>query len=72
MKADWFSNIVRAKWVQLYNDGVLTEAVNEVRAGVEALRNDLGKEDWKIDSANDICKFVDMRILWLNKQWNNE
>ncbi len=72
MKAEWFSDIVKEKWAQLYSEGTLTAAVSEVRQGVEGLRNDLGDEWWKIDSANDICNFVDKRIEWLNKQWGQE
>ncbi len=70
MKAEWFSEIVIAKWKELDSTGTVTAAVNEVKAGVEGLRNDLGDEEWKIDSANDIIKFVERRIAWLNKQWN--
>ena len=72
MKAEWFSDIVKAKWAQLYNDNILTDAVNEVKAGIEGLRNDLGDEEWKTDSAYEICKFVERRIQWLNKQWGQE
>ena len=72
MKADWFSSIVKDKWNELYSEGTLTDTVNEVKAGIEGLRNDLGDEEWKIDSANDIVKFVERRISWLNKQWNSE
>ncbi len=70
MKAEWFSDIVIAKWKELDSEGTLTDTVKKVRAGVEGLRNDLGDEWWKIDSANDICNFVERRIVWLNKQWN--
>ena len=72
MKAEWFSDIVKTKWAQLYNDNILTDAVNEVKAGIEGLRNDLGDEEWKTDSAYEICKFVERRIKWLNKQWGQE
>lgn len=70
MKAEWFSDIVIAKWKELDSKGTLTDRVNKVKAGIEGLRNDLGDEEWKIDSANDIVKFVERRIAWLNKQWN--
>ena len=69
MKADWFSDIVKEKWCSLYSSGVLTDVTAEVKTGVEALRNDLGDETWKIDSANQIVDFVNKRIEWLNKQW---
>jgi len=69
MKADWFSDMVKEKWAELYSEGTLTRTVEEVREGVEGLRTDLGDEEWKIDSANDICKFVEGRIRWLQKQW---
>lgn len=72
MKAEWFSEIVKSKWNSLYSEGTLEEVVKEVRAGVEALRNDLGDQWWKIDSANQICDFVDRRIAWLQKQWGEE
>lgn len=72
MKAEWFSDIVKEKWKELDSSDALINAVKEVRAGVEGLRNDLGDEEWKIDSANQICDFVQRRISWLNKQWNEE
>ena len=70
MKADWFSKIVTEKWAELYNAGTLTDVTKEVQAGVEKLRGDLEGEEWKIDSANEIIRFVNNRIKWLNKQWN--
>ncbi len=69
MKAEWFSDIVKAKWNKLYSEGTLKNTVDEVKKGIEGLRNDLGDEEWKIDSANDIVRFVQKRISWLNKQW---
>lgn len=72
MKAEWFSEIVKTKWAELYSTDALRNAVKEVRAGVEKLRTDLGDEEWKIDSANQICDFVERRIRWLQKQWGEE
>lgn len=69
MKAEWFRDRVKVKWAELYEADTLINAVDEVRSGVELLRNDLGDEEWKIDSANQICDFVERRVLWLNKQW---
>ncbi len=72
MKAEWFSEIVKAKWAELYETNALNDAVAQVREAAEALRNDLGDEEWKIDSANQVCDFVNKRIRWLQKQWGNE
>lgn len=69
MKADWFQDIVKTKWAELYSSGALTATTAKVKKGVEALRNDLGDESWKIDSANGIVDFVNGRIKWLNRQW---
>lgn len=70
MKAEWFRDIVKEKWTQLYNDKAITATTAQVREGVEALRNDLGDESWKIDNAAYIMDFVDKRVVWLNKQWS--
>lgn len=72
MKAEWFSEIVKAKWAELYENDSLTNAVKEVEESAEALRNDLGDEEWKIDCAKEVITFVKKRILWLNKQWGEE
>ncbi|MBO5377171.1 MAG: CotH kinase family protein [Ruminiclostridium sp.] len=72
MKAEWFSEIVKTKWAELYETDALKNAVKDVRAAAEELRTDLGDEEWKIDSANQVCDFVERRIRWLQKQWGEE
>ncbi|MBQ2823044.1 MAG: CotH kinase family protein [Oscillospiraceae bacterium] len=72
MKADWFRDMVKEKWVFLQSDRSLNNVVTEVCEELVTLENDLGDEAWRIDSAADIAEFVDGRITWLDKMWNEE
>jgi len=69
MKADWFQNIVKDKWADLQKDESLMNVVYEVCDVAESLENDLGDEDWRINSAGDIAEFVAGRIEWLDTVW---
>ncbi len=68
-KNDWFMDRVRARWAELSAGGALTEALADVRRDCEFLRGDLGWDTWKIDCANDVVRFVEGRIAWLDSQW---
>jgi len=72
MKAEWFRDIVKEKWAKLYAEETITSVTAKARDGVEELRDDLGDESWKIDSAANVIEFVDRRVVWLNKQWGAE
>ena len=69
MKAEWFREIVRAKWAELSRSGVLKETTDRVLEECRALEGDLGKDAWKIDKAAEIIDFVNKRTDWLNEQW---
>ena len=69
MKADWFQDIVKDKWAGLQEDDSLMNVVYEVCDVAESLENDLGDEDWRINSAGDIAEFVAGRIEWLDTVW---
>ena len=69
MKADWFQEIVKTKWADLTDNGKLNQAAKKVINDAEALRNDLGDEEWKIDKVTEIIGFVYGRIDWLSDQW---
>lgn len=70
MKADWFQIIVKEKWQLLENGSALTEVTAQVKSDLELLRNDLGENQWSIDTANAmIVDFVNERIKWLDEQW---
>ena len=69
MKADWFREIVRAKWAELSRSGALKETTARVLADCRALESDLGEDAGKIDKAVGIVDFVNARIDWLDEQW---
>lgn len=69
MKADWFQDIVKDKWAELQKDDSLMNVVYEVCDVAESLENDLGDEEWRINSAGDIAEFVAGRIEWLDTVW---
>ena len=69
MNADWFQDIVKDKWAELQKGDSLMNVVFEVCDVAESLENDLGDEDWRINSAGDIAEFVAGRIEWLDTVW---
>lgn len=69
MKQEWFSDIVKQKWRELSESGVLTETVEAVRAHTALLANDLGHDAWKVDEAANLCEYVKTRIEFLNGEW---
>ena len=69
MKADWFREIVKARWAELSRSGVLKKTTARILEECRALENDLGPDAGKIDKAADILRFVDERIDWLDSQW---
>lgn len=69
IKADWFKDIVKTKWVSLVENNTLQEAIKTVQDDSAALENDLGEDAWKIEKVYDLMNFVYGRIDWLNKEW---
>ena len=69
MNADWFQDIVKDKWAELQKDDSLMNVVYDVCDVAESLENDLGDEEWRINSAGDIAEFVAGRIEWLDTVW---
>ena len=70
MQADWFREMLKDKWAELGNGDALKDTILNVRNTAQGLRNDIGAETWRIDSAMDIVAFVKGRISWLNTQWS--
>jgi hypothetical protein len=70
MKAPWFRDLVRKRWRELRESGVLERAVSEVVDECGSLANDLGPDqNWRIYCAMDIAAFVRGRMEWLDSQW---
>ena len=71
MGTDWFTDLVKKKWNELYTAGDFSEVI---RQGV-ALVNEYS-EEFTIEhvsySDNGIkhLKWVNDRIKWLNKEWS--
>ncbi len=69
MKADFFQDMVKDKWALLQKNRSLDKVVTKVCEEIDSLENDVGSEKWKLDAAENIAKFVDGRITWLDSQW---
>lgn len=69
MKLEGFEQIVRDKWKDLSDSGVLTETVRRVQSECESLAQDLDKDGWKLQNGLNIVRYVEKRIEWLDKQW---
>ncbi len=70
MKAEWFREMLKDKWAEMDNGADLNDTLKDVQSAAAELENDLGDNSWKIDSANDVIKFVRGRIKWLNIVWS--
>ena len=69
MKADWFKEIVKARWSELSDSGALRDTAKKILDDASKLENDLGEDAWKIDKVADIINFVYGRIEWLDSSW---
>ena len=73
MKLEGFRSIVRERWKALSGSGVLTETTRQVLADIEDLAGDLGEENaGKLTEGKKIVDYVNVRIRWLDGQWNAE
>ncbi len=70
MQADWFREMLKDKWAEMGSGAELNTTIVEVLKTAQGLKNDLGDEYWKIDSAKGVVSFVKGRISWLNTQWS--
>lgn len=72
MKLEGFRDIVRDRWRELSDSGVLTETTGQVLADIEDLAGDLGDENAdKLAEGRKIVDYVNARIKWLDGQWKN-
>ena len=73
MKLDDFRTIVINRWKVLSRSGVLTDTTKKVLADIEDLSGDLGEANAdKLTEGRKIVDYVNARIAWLDKQWNDE
>jgi hypothetical protein len=73
MKLEEFRTIVINRWKVLSRSGVLTDTTKKVLADIEDLSGDLGEANAdKLTEGRKIVDYVNARIAWLDKQWNNE
>ena len=73
MKLEEFRTIVINRWKVLSRSGVLTDTTKKVLADIEDLSGDLGEANaGKLTEGRKIVDYVNARIAWLDKQWNNE
>lgn len=70
MKADWFQQTVKERWAEFGGADKLKEVTAAVSKRAEEMKNDLGEEPWRADSGQDIVKFVEQRIGYLDKEWS--
>lgn len=74
MNADWFRDLVKIKWNEIYKSGGFTDFINGTRALVKEYKEDFTVNNgWTAspDSAYSLLDWVDKRIRWLNTQWKN-
>lgn len=73
MKLEEFRTIVRNRWKVLSRSGVLMDTTRKVLSDCESLEGDLGEANaGKLEESRKIVEYVDMRIRWLDQQWNTE
>ncbi len=73
MKLEGFQEIVKNRWRELSESGVLKETTRQVLADIEDLAGDLGEENaGKLVEGRKIVKYVNARIGWLDAQWMND
>ena len=69
MKAEWFRDAVKEKWMSLRETKALEKTADMVVTECEKLSGDLGDEAWKIEMVKNIRTFVLDRIKWLDSEW---
>ena len=72
MKADWFVETVKERWTSFGGAEKLTEVTAAVSKRAEEMKHDIGEESWRADSGQDIVKFVNQRVKFLEKEWFGE
>lgn len=70
MKQDWFVELVKDKWTEMYNDGTLRGCIKEETAILEKYDKDLNKSaDYATACAFDLFKWINKRLDWLDMQF---
>lgn len=69
MQADWFRNIVSARWHDYEERQVFENTAMNIAAIAPGIRNDLGERGWEVDCAILLAKYVVDRAKWLNSVW---
>ncbi len=70
MRQDWFVDMVREKWTEMKNAGVLMKCISEETEILETYKDDLNKTDeWATDCSYQLIDWILSRIDWLDEQW---
>ncbi|MBR1749884.1 MAG: CotH kinase family protein [Ruminococcus sp.] len=73
MKQDWFAGMAKEKWAALAKDSIIQGCIDEETNILETYREDLCKTDeWAVDSAYELFKWINGRIRWMDKKFLDE
>lgn len=68
MKQEWFSDMAKEKWTELYNSKAIRECIREEIAILEEYKDDLNKTDeWATESSYQLLNWIYDRIDWMDK-----
>ncbi len=73
MGTDWFQDMVKARWQELYNNGEITAVLDYLSVYVDHYQDDFhAHTGYWADCARDLIKWVRNRVKWLNMEWGNQ
>ncbi len=73
MSTDWFTEMVKERWQELYNAGEITGTLDACNAYLKEYWDDLEVPNmyWS-NNAQELLKWVRNRLKWLNMEWGSE
>lgn len=73
MGTDWFKELVKEKWNEMYGAGEITSVLSGCRETINKYWDEFTVKKYGAypECAEDLLKWVMQRVVWLNKQWKN-
>ncbi|MBR1664536.1 MAG: CotH kinase family protein [Ruminococcus sp.] len=73
MKQDWFADLAKEKWTSMKSDKLIESCVEEEKTLLDKDKEDLCMTDeWAVDSAAQLFKWIEGRIKWMDKKFVKE
>ena len=66
IKQDWFKELCDEKWTAVNAEGKIAGCIEDEKAYLALYNDDLNR-DWGVDSANDLFKWIEARLRWMDK-----